>query len=119
MDGSLPVIDQLLSFLKQHLADLSDLKPACKQVRHHRPTPVCLPTCPADRQRLSASGLRPPPRPGRSVPEEDDEDQGEEPTAAGGRVRTDGGRRQEDGRLLQRGGETRSNTLTHQANVSS
>ncbi|PWA28307.1 hypothetical protein CCH79_00019019 [Gambusia affinis] len=31
MDGSLPVIDQLLSFLKQHLADLSDLKPASKQ----------------------------------------------------------------------------------------
>ncbi|XP_032440803.1 tumor necrosis factor alpha-induced protein 2-like isoform X1 [Xiphophorus hellerii] len=31
VDGSLPVIDQLLSFLNQQLADLSDLKPACKQ----------------------------------------------------------------------------------------
>uniref|UniRef100_A0A3B3V6G4 Tumor necrosis factor alpha-induced protein 2-like n=1 Tax=Poecilia latipinna TaxID=48699 RepID=A0A3B3V6G4_9TELE len=108
VDGSLPVVDQLLSFLSQQLADLSDLKPACKQVRRLRPPPVCLATCPADRPRLSAAGLRPPPRPGRSVHEEDDEDQGEEPTAAGGRVRTDGGRRQEDGRLLQRAGETRS-----------
>uniref|UniRef100_A0A096MG53 Tumor necrosis factor, alpha-induced protein 2b n=1 Tax=Poecilia formosa TaxID=48698 RepID=A0A096MG53_POEFO len=31
VDGSLPVVDQLLSFLSQQLADLSDLKPACKQ----------------------------------------------------------------------------------------
>ncbi|KAI3364697.1 hypothetical protein L3Q82_011477, partial [Scortum barcoo] len=31
LDGSLPVVDSLLDYLNQQLADLSDLKPACRQ----------------------------------------------------------------------------------------
>lgn len=33
MDGSLPVMDSVLDCLKQELADLIDLQPACRQVR--------------------------------------------------------------------------------------
>uniref|UniRef100_A0A3P8TP19 Tumor necrosis factor, alpha-induced protein 2b n=1 Tax=Amphiprion percula TaxID=161767 RepID=A0A3P8TP19_AMPPE len=50
VDGTLPVVDSLLDSLNQQLADLIDLKPDCRQVRH-RPTclnvytSVCTPVC--------------------------------------------------------------------------
>lgn len=33
MDGSLPVVDSVLDCLNQELIDLTDLQPACRQVR--------------------------------------------------------------------------------------
>uniref|UniRef100_A0A3Q1EZX8 Tumor necrosis factor alpha-induced protein 2-like n=1 Tax=Acanthochromis polyacanthus TaxID=80966 RepID=A0A3Q1EZX8_9TELE len=50
VDGTLPVVDSLLDSLNQQLADLIDLKPNCRQVRHrptclHVCTSVCTPVC--------------------------------------------------------------------------
>lgn len=42
LDGSLPVIDSLLDSLNQQLTHLTDLKPACRQVRLFAGLPICL-----------------------------------------------------------------------------
>lgn len=85
LDGSLPVVDSLLDSLNQQLTDLTDLKPALRQVRLTVYLSVyllsaCLTAC------LSAvpAGCPPSGR-GPSVCEEDDEDRDEEQRAAGER----------------------------------